>query len=293
VTPGTGPGQGGPGESGSGESGPGESGPGESGPGQGGPGESGPGESGPGESGPGESGPGESGPGPKVFCLGFNKTGTTSLHHFFRAHGLSSRHDDRWAHATHLADGWRRLEAVQCFSDGECAQFRALARWYPDAVVVLNDRDERAWLRSRVRHVLRAGDPADPASGPPGEMAQDFLAGPEAAIGLWIARRRLYHARLRAAFAGAPRFVELRVAEDPGWADRLAAALRAAGVALRPDGAVAAPHANARGAVEAAAADACAAYDALIDACLARAGADAAPVPHPQASQLYIRPEER
>ena len=33
---------------------------------------------------------------PKVFCVGFNKTGTTTLHRIFAQLGLRSAHNPRW-----------------------------------------------------------------------------------------------------------------------------------------------------------------------------------------------------
>ena len=125
----------------------------------------------------------------RVFCLGFNKTGTRTLQVLLRMLGYAACHNDAWprawwaqglAPASHgtapknttaaaaaAAARWirgavrvrggygkdargRRCEA---FSDGECADFRHLATTYPDAVFVLNVRGLLDWMVSRWKHV--------------------------------------------------------------------------------------------------------------------------------------------
>ena len=107
----------------------------------------------------------------KVFCIGFNKTGTTSLHAFFEHEGLTSMHNIAWPVESHRLTGRSFFEKTTCYTDGEQAAFHRLEEWFPNAVFVLNTRDERSWLRSRIKHVMRFGVP----SGQPGCTVLDRL----------------------------------------------------------------------------------------------------------------------
>jgi len=157
-----------------------------------------------------------------------------SLHAFFEAAGLASHHKIDWPAASRLAEGRAFFDHADAFSDGEHADFRQLHRWFPKAMFILNTREERTWLRSRIKHVFRhEADGSAPL--PPealGWMAREFLAAPALAIDAWIARRRVYEAHARHYFAGAENFLELRVPEEPYWAERLTGALRARGILL-------------------------------------------------------------
>ncbi|MEO1676724.1 MAG: sulfotransferase [Pseudomonadota bacterium] len=173
----------------------------------------------------------------KIFCIGSNKTGTTTLHGTFKALGLRSRHDTVWARASAFRGGRKLFRKAQCFSDGDRAEFRNLDKWFSNALFILNTRDERAWLRSRVKHVMRhhAAFELNPArqrkdglaSGP---RASEFAAGPEMAIAAWIAQRRLHERMARDHFAGNERFLELSVTDDPTWTLKLSAFLAKHGV---------------------------------------------------------------
>lgn len=185
----------------------------------------------------------------KVFCIGFNKTGTASLHAFFQRVGLSSSHDPTYQARTRTMpeDELRRyLDAHDAFSDGERADFVRLLRLYPDARFVLNTRGLRGWLGSRVKHVFRRDgaalehppaafaadvDPARPESSGPrpgtwsGPMAREYLHDPERAISDWIDRREFHHRAVIRHFAssGAPRsLLKLNVIQDRAWATALA-----------------------------------------------------------------------
>lgn len=188
--------------------------------------------------------------GTKVFCIGFNKTGTTSLHRFFVERGLSSVHETRWPHHSRVKDGAGYFDKAQCFSDGEASDFRQLDEWFPGSIFVLNTRNERAWLRSRVKHVLRAGLPPsreDVEQGTRyGEMARRFYANEAAAMATWLLDRRIYEDRVRRYFSGNPRFLEIAVADDPDWHEKLLAHLGAHGVVGPSDAAPPKVHANSR-----------------------------------------------
>ncbi len=105
----------------------------------------------------------------KVFVLGPNKCGTTSIHKFFEGNGLKSVH---WEDGTlvrsmlsnksaglPILTGWTEY---QCFSDlihlndeiyiSPLAVADAIMREHPDDLYVFNIRDFEAWKRSREKH---------------------------------------------------------------------------------------------------------------------------------------------
>jgi hypothetical protein len=106
----------------------------------------------------------------KLFQIGFNKCGTSTLHHLLHKNGVASVHWDKGLLARRMfrnrAEGKRLLsgyEHYQAFSDMEFMDgrrflegyklFRQLAEEDPDSVFVLNTRDREGWIRSRFRHV--------------------------------------------------------------------------------------------------------------------------------------------
>lgn len=211
--------------------------------------------------------------GPKIFCIGFNKTGTSSLNRFFLAHGMISLHHPRWTRYSWMDDGYRYLRESQCFTDGETPCFYALDKWFPNALFILNTRSERPWLHSRVKHVLRYGVPTAPECGDAlpqyGEMAKKFFAAAEEALESWIIERRIYEKRARVYFDANPRFLEISVPEDPQWSTRLQTFLLDNGIKLRETPAEKPIHANVRGNAEVPDQEALTYYLALADKKLA------------------------
>lgn len=128
----------------------------------------------------------------KVFCIGFNKTGTSSMHRLFIEFGLSSWH----GYYSHLAVTDPIFSAFQCFSDGERHDFGLLDRAFPGSRFILTTRPFLDWLTSRIRHVERRR-----SLGATGPMRQEYEADPRAAVKYWIQRRIDYHARVRDYFA--------------------------------------------------------------------------------------------
>ena len=110
---------------------------------------------------------------PKIMCLGPNKSGTTSLHHFFIGNGLRSVHHggpDRRHNIAHvmlrnasvarpLLTGLEQFDAFSdiTFNDNrlsiDAAVFtERLMDEYPDAYFIYNHRPRDAWVQSRARH---------------------------------------------------------------------------------------------------------------------------------------------
>lgn len=167
----------------------------------------------------------------KVFCIGFNKTGTSSLHNYFLHHNMTSLHNMIWQEATHYLEDQALknfLSEFQAFSDGEMANVERIVDLYPDAVYIVNTRELYSWLRSRIKWVFR--NHPKKANGP---MAQEYNRLGHAAIPIWIDRRNAYYAKLETVFA--KRSIEakwLNVCSDPDWVMKLDGCL---GLSTDPD----------------------------------------------------------
>ena len=78
----------------------------------------------------------------KYFVIGFNKTATTTMHELFLLNGIKSQHDNDWD-----------LEKYDAFSDNKhLSIYRELSIKYPDAMFILNIRNIKEWIVSRVNH---------------------------------------------------------------------------------------------------------------------------------------------
>ncbi|MCV2869322.1 hypothetical protein OEW28_11870 [Defluviimonas sp. WL0002] len=210
----------------------------------------------------------------KIFCIGFNKTGTTSLHTFFGRLGLSSVHDIVWPIESHRSEGREHFVEATCYTDGENASFQNLEMWFPKAVFILNTRDEKRWLRSRIKHAMRfgvpTGEPGCTVLAQLGQMGHEFFACPEMALVSWVAQRRVYEAAARQHFSGKPNFLELRVTEDPDWPAKLESFLTANHVPHRSKLPKDAPDTNKRASSEVPDQQELAEYLALADEVLRR-----------------------
>lgn len=187
--------------------------------------------------------------GVKVFSIGFNKTGTSSLHQFYLRCGLRSLHDVRWPVTTWLSSGKNMLADFDAYSDGEHCNFRQLKLWFPSSVIVLNTRNERDWLRSRVKHVLRMGNfSCDQAQNDPrlGKMAREFFTNGELAIRKWQLEKRLYELQVRNYFSQDLTFLEIDVTTMQDWQVQLSRHLINNGVVVPEHVADIPIHANQR-----------------------------------------------
>ena len=93
----------------------------------------------------------------KIFCVGFNKTGTSTLDALFKEQlGYNSVHNNtEWTYWTFSAQD-RRLNDYDAFSDGESAFIANLKKRYPDAYFILNTRPLKSWVSSRHKAVERS-----------------------------------------------------------------------------------------------------------------------------------------
>ena len=92
----------------------------------------------------------------KVFCVGFNKTGTTTLHRILGDQlSYHSAHKPRWTDWS-ITKNRSHLDPFDAFSDGGCASVRNLDELYPDALFILNTRPLKHWILSRHKAVERS-----------------------------------------------------------------------------------------------------------------------------------------
>ena len=106
----------------------------------------------------------------RIFQIGFNKCGTTTLHRFFRDNGINSIHWENGeiavnfhARSSRGEDPFADYPDVAAFTDmikvrGSLLEpyksFEEIYRWYPDSYFILNTRNASDWIESRVRHGL-------------------------------------------------------------------------------------------------------------------------------------------
>jgi hypothetical protein len=132
----------------------------------------------------------------KIFCIGFNKTGTTSLHELFKEFGLKSWHGF-YSHIYDTQVTAPLFSRYQCFSDGELHDFQLLDRTFSGSKFILTTRRFDDWLVSRIRHVeLRR------ATGMTGPMRREYEASPPVAVKAWIEDRLRHHGQAAEYFAG-------------------------------------------------------------------------------------------
>jgi Sulfotransferase domain len=185
----------------------------------------------------------------KIFCIGFYKTGTTTLYDALRALGYHTVNGDTPGSYPGADDGATLIKQIDAgdyrlptfdmfdaFSDNPYFRiWRQVYDLFPDAKYILTVRDEDRWIESCVRfyrhrrirpmRVWMFGPHANPASSPESRQA-------------WLDAYRAHNAAVREFFASRPhQYFEFDPTREGGW-DRLCAFLGAP-VPSRPW-----PHAN-------------------------------------------------
>lgn len=156
------------------------------------------------------------GPPTKVYCIGFNKSGTSSIAAYLSALGLRTCHDTRWSRISDMRDPV--FERFDAFTDGEAAPFQLLDEAFPGSKFVLNSRGLLPWLISRVKwaeHRRRVGKT--------GQMRDDLdHLGLEGAVVTWARQRSEYHAGVLEYFRDRPAdLLVIDVTTDPHAGTRL------------------------------------------------------------------------
>ena len=181
---------------------------------------------------------------PKLFFIGFNKTGTKTLHSFFRDNGYLSVHSSSYmaqrlglppiaklmqqnqASGLPLLTG---LDHYDVYSDmislteSELIEanglFRELDAENPGAYFVFNDRPVEKWIRSRLSHE------GGPRGSFVGRYAKAFGISEAEAPERWRAHYDRHKADVLAYFAGKPRFMVFDIESgDPAQLVRFLAA---------------------------------------------------------------------
>jgi hypothetical protein len=186
----------------------------------------------------------------KIFCIGFYKTGTTTLFEALKLLGYRTVNGDKPGSYPGADDGASLIPLIDAgnyrlptfdlfdaFTDGPYFQiWREIHAQFPDAKYVFTVRDEQRWIDSCVRfyanrrirpmRVWMFGPHADPSRS-------------EAARNAWLEAYCAHNAAVRAHFANAShdRFLELDLVRRPRW-DELCAFLNC------PVPSVPLPHAN-------------------------------------------------
>ncbi len=136
----------------------------------------------------------------KVFCVGFNKTGTTTLHRILGEQlSYRSAHKPGWTDWS-ITKNRDRLDPFDAFSDGGCASIKNLDDLYPEALFILNTRPLKHWVLSRHKAVERSRTAVRWALTkyvPLGFLARIInrwvLDNRERAVMRWIRIRNSYH----------------------------------------------------------------------------------------------------
>jgi hypothetical protein len=159
---------------------------------------------------------------PKVFAIGFNKTGTTSLHRIFEGLGYRSYHGTKWRETSRVL-----IHLLHdAFCDGVPDDFRRLDARFPNAKFILQVRDLDAWLDSRLEHIHRL---------PPGkDRGPEWSATPEA-VAAWVRKWNAYHVEVLSHFRDRPGdLLLINFIRDAGAAARIAAFLGHAAAVDKP-----------------------------------------------------------
>jgi hypothetical protein len=166
---------------------------------------------------------------PKVFCVGFNKTGTTTLHRILSEQlSYRSAHKPRWTDWS-ITRNRNQLDQFDAFSDGGCASIKNLDALYPEALFILNTRPLKHWVLSRHKAVARSRRAVRWALTkyvPVGFVAwiinRWVLDNRERAVLGWIRIRNSYHEHVIRYFGDRPGKLLIVNIEDADFAAQLA-----------------------------------------------------------------------
>lgn len=88
----------------------------------------------------------------KIFWLGFNKTGTTSIHNLFKGLGFKSYHNATWV-IDSINHNKTKIDKYDCFTDGlGFSDIDWLTEEYPNSKFILNVRKLDKWILSCYNH---------------------------------------------------------------------------------------------------------------------------------------------
>lgn len=152
----------------------------------------------------------------KIFCIGFNKTGTSTLHQLFLNNGLSSVHNPSWWYWTKITN----FENFVCFTDGfegyvsnsdlsllVFPNLNFLNKNFPGCKFILNTRSLDRWLISRMNHTQLFPE-AYLKGYTKNEIDDEVIYG-------WIRTRNIWYTKIKQFFAPFPdQFLIVNVERD-------------------------------------------------------------------------------
>jgi hypothetical protein len=160
----------------------------------------------------------------KVFAIGFNKSGTTSLHTLFKSLGLSSYHGVEWR----PCDDLDLLRKYDCFSDGIPANVPRLDDWFPGAKYILQVRELGPWVLSRLAHIERSKARGTHRAKPTWDTTEEAVCS-------WIRERNEHHLHVLSYFAERPSdLLVVNYIRDDAAATKICAFLGYGGTHTRP-----------------------------------------------------------
>lgn len=146
----------------------------------------------------------------KVFAIGENKSGTTSLHRIFQDLGYHSYHGTKWRD-TSRTTMYRMYDA---FCDGIPDNFRRLDELFPNAKFILQVRDLDTWIDSRLEHIRRL---------PPGKKRHPLWTIKESSVRAWTVQRNTYHVEVLNHYRDRPDdLLLINYIRDPQAAEKIA-----------------------------------------------------------------------
>ncbi len=175
---------------------------------------------------------------PYVFVIGFNKTATTTIHHFFERNGFPSVHWDDGNLTKTMLDNClndRRIltgydQRYRVFSDmivqtlrirfEANSLFRVLDADYPGAYFIYNTRKLEDWLASRWKKPCGRYQCTNVEL----EMRVLNTKDPQRVLEQWKKERTDFEREVREYFTGRDRFLEIDIA-DPESPGKIAALL--------------------------------------------------------------------
>lgn len=139
----------------------------------------------------------------KIFVIGSNKTGTSSLHGLFLKNGFNSQHGLDW-----------ELEKYQCFSDGiynntHNNTYKNCYEKFPNSLFILNTRPLYNWLYSRANHSCRYKL---------GKMKEGWPPSYDVYLD-WVNWRTDYYNEILNYFVDMPNQLIICNIEKPNWED--------------------------------------------------------------------------
>lgn len=169
---------------------------------------------------------------PFVFCIGFNKCGTTSLFNFFRANGFPGVHNAGGRLAFQMLTNCLQQRPIfagldqkyRCFSDMELVNdriaiegnwyFRLMDRDYPNSFFIYNTRSMDRWLASRSKWI-----------GPSGSYLERYkkmlnTKRDDVVVEYWRSSRLRFEAEMHDYFSGRKNLLVLDI-EEPRCPERI------------------------------------------------------------------------